>query len=242
MNRLLTVLWAIAAIAAVGQSYSSESAPAAAQPTATIGTKKPAVPPVIKPGDTVVVVQDGAKLVMGEEVRAVLPKGAKITVTGVQGDWIGGYVTIADKRLTGWVENRTVRMAEMNGSEAGQLPDCYDSNEAKGWKALAYRTATELPGFTFIEGYYVRITVQFQPNFPGINILSKKSWEFRNAKKPDQKFFLVVFEPVDGKAGHYFLGFATFADQASDVAVRLKGDTKWVSLARIPVEKSAEKQ
>jgi len=64
-----------------------------------------------KPGDTVLVAQDRTKLMLGEKVLAELPKGTKLEVTTVKGDWIGGKVDLAGKKEVGWVTRSSVNLS-----------------------------------------------------------------------------------------------------------------------------------
>jgi hypothetical protein len=59
----------------------------------------------IKPGDTVVVSEDGTKLMLGNESLGELPKGTKLEVVRLQGEWIGADVTLEGNKQTGWVKN-----------------------------------------------------------------------------------------------------------------------------------------
>lgn len=61
------------------------------------------VTPELKPGDTVVARQDGVRLLLGDKVVVELSKGARINVTAIQGDWIGGSVTLGSEQKRGWV-------------------------------------------------------------------------------------------------------------------------------------------
>lgn len=75
--------------------------------------------PRIQVGDVVVAAQ-GAHLMLGKEVRRVLQSGAKIQVTLLRDDWLGGYVTIDGQSLGGWVHVSEVRPATANSqSEPG---------------------------------------------------------------------------------------------------------------------------
>jgi len=64
----------------------------------------------IKPGDTVAVTKDQTPLKVQATVKTHLTKGTELTVSSVQGDWIGGSVVIGEKRLTGWVKRSSVQL------------------------------------------------------------------------------------------------------------------------------------
>ena len=64
----------------------------------------------IKPGDTVIVAQDGVKLMLGDKVVAEVRKGAEIKVTTIKGEWIGGQIEIVGKKETGWLKRSQVML------------------------------------------------------------------------------------------------------------------------------------
>lgn len=64
----------------------------------------------IKQGDTVAVLRDGTKLVLGEKILAEMPKGTKLSVTAVNTDWIGGETKFEGKTLRGWVSASEVAL------------------------------------------------------------------------------------------------------------------------------------
>ncbi len=64
----------------------------------------------IKPGDTVVVVQDKAQFKLGAKVLAELAKGTEFRVTSVEGEWIGGVITLDGKQEKGWVRRNAAML------------------------------------------------------------------------------------------------------------------------------------
>ena len=69
---------------------------------------------LLAPGAKMVVALDRTELRVGDEVRALLPRGSEFTITGVSGQWAGGYVVVNGEKRTGWVaSNRLVDRAQL---------------------------------------------------------------------------------------------------------------------------------
>ena len=62
-----------------------------------------AAKPAIQPGDTVVVTNDGAKVMAGDEVIAVLRAGSLVKVTNVKGKWVAVLVAVNGADKIGWL-------------------------------------------------------------------------------------------------------------------------------------------
>ena len=79
----------------------------------------------LRPGDKVIVSEEGAKLMMGKEVLAEFKKGATLQVTRVQGNWVGTKVLRGGKIISGWVSARsvtTVTASQTDGSDTVRIP------------------------------------------------------------------------------------------------------------------------
>ena len=76
--------------------------------------------PEIKPGDTVIVAEDGTKLMRGTEVVAELKKRTEIKVTQVKDDWIGGHLTANGEQPTGWIRRGHVHLVFPIGVETSK--------------------------------------------------------------------------------------------------------------------------
>lgn len=66
----------------------------------------PSSEPRFKPGDTVQVATEGARLMLGKEVIAELQQGQPIVVVEVQHPWIGTYVLSDNQKKIGWVRTK----------------------------------------------------------------------------------------------------------------------------------------
>jgi hypothetical protein len=86
----------------------------------------------IYPGDTVVVVKDGVELGVRDKAAAVLNVGAKIQVTEIRDNWIGGVATVDGKRHTGWVNRNEVKLDVQPAEEVNRIvvPDEPDAKAA----------------------------------------------------------------------------------------------------------------
>ena len=69
------------------------------QPQGSVGDARS----VLQAGDMVVVVNDGAKLMAGDTVTAVLKKGTEVRVAKVSGRWIAVDTVVNGARTIGWV-------------------------------------------------------------------------------------------------------------------------------------------
>jgi HEAT repeat protein len=69
----------------------------------------------IGPGSIVVVAQEGAKLKIGKEVVATLPRGAQLKVSAVRGDWLGVQADVNGSSKLGWVLRSLVAPASAKG-------------------------------------------------------------------------------------------------------------------------------
>ena len=65
--------------------------------------------PTIRPGDTVVVANDGAKLMAGDTVIAVLTRGTQVRVAKVSGRWVAVSAVVKGASTIGWVGITDVR-------------------------------------------------------------------------------------------------------------------------------------
>ena len=115
----------------------------------------------IKPGETLVVSEVGAKLMRGKEVLAELQKGTEITVIQVKGAWIGAHVKVDGKTRTGWlrVGQATRRVKESPPGPALHtppktkgdacpplvVPDKWRENGSATWSKCAQRAVNVSP-------------------------------------------------------------------------------------------------
>jgi hypothetical protein len=67
----------------------------------------------IAPGEVVVVIADGAEVMMGREVVKRLAAGTKIPVNRVDGDWIGTQIEVQGEQRGGWVKRSDVRLVKV---------------------------------------------------------------------------------------------------------------------------------
>jgi hypothetical protein len=96
---------------------SSQPAPQASTPTRRFSFE----PMAVEPGDTIVVVSDRAKLMVGDRVVATLERGQELTVSKVEGGWIGAWIELEGTKRGGWVwmdHTATTEMAAGRQSEA----------------------------------------------------------------------------------------------------------------------------
>jgi ankyrin repeat protein len=84
-------------VAAVGQDTKQQSG---RRPAAMIAGDAESA---IQPGDTVVVANEGAKLMAGDTVIAVLTKGTEVKVVKVSGRWIAVAAVVKGASTVGWV-------------------------------------------------------------------------------------------------------------------------------------------
>jgi len=75
---------------------------------ALVGVSLAADESSIRPGDTVIVTADRARLFVPGKAPAELPKHTKLEVTKLQSGWVGGYVSVKGKREAGWVKSSAV--------------------------------------------------------------------------------------------------------------------------------------
>jgi len=69
---------------------------------------EPTRSPLLKSGDLVVVAGENAKLMVGDRVLAAVPKGQRLTVSAVQGSWLGTSIQAGDQEISGWLQNSEV--------------------------------------------------------------------------------------------------------------------------------------
>ena len=82
--------------------------------------------PKIKPGDTVMVLKEGAALKVEDKNLADLPKNVRMAVSHVDGPWIGGTVDVGGKSRWGWVAKGNVAPAAVV-ENAGRQPWHYQA-------------------------------------------------------------------------------------------------------------------
>lgn len=103
----------------------------------------------IKPGDTAVVVSETAKLTVGDKVLVELPRGTRVNVTGIRGNWLGVAVMTGDTDQRGWVRSSEVAPLAPSRSETA---DASEAPAAPPTPALpeegAIRTWTAVDGRT----------------------------------------------------------------------------------------------
>lgn len=59
-------------------------------------------------GEVVVVAGENAKLMVGDRVLAAVPKGQRLTVSAVQGPWVGTSIQTGDQVISGWLRTGEV--------------------------------------------------------------------------------------------------------------------------------------
>lgn len=59
--------------------------------------------PAFNVGDTIVVTAAGANLKIGDRVIATVPRGQRITVSSVQGPWVGTNIERNGQQIGGWI-------------------------------------------------------------------------------------------------------------------------------------------
>jgi len=64
--------------------------------------------PLLKSGDAVVVAAGNAKLMVGERMIAAVPKGQRLTVSAVEGPWVGTSIQTGDQEISGWLRTGEV--------------------------------------------------------------------------------------------------------------------------------------
>jgi hypothetical protein len=67
-------------------------------------------------GDAAVVTDDNAKLMMGSDVVATVPRGTKFNVTKVIGGWLGASIEIDGHTAKGWVSNSNAALDSLASS------------------------------------------------------------------------------------------------------------------------------
>jgi hypothetical protein len=65
-------------------------------------------PAEVRPGDTIVILDDQAKLVVGNTVLGVLAKNEQLRVVQIERDWMGIFDQKRGKQIRGWVHVRHV--------------------------------------------------------------------------------------------------------------------------------------
>lgn len=100
----------IALLALAVLPVAAQSAAALEQPNQTA--------PVVRQGDEVIVGAQGAALMVGQDVLARLSGGQKLSVTAVQGTWLGTSAKIGNATLRGWVQSADVTQS---GASAPQV-------------------------------------------------------------------------------------------------------------------------
>jgi hypothetical protein len=94
--------------------YSSRPAsPIYAQPAPENAYRSFSLEPIgIRPGDTVAVRRENARLMLGPNVVGTAPAGLTFKVTKVVNGWLGAVVEINGQQHKGWIWNRDVQAAD----------------------------------------------------------------------------------------------------------------------------------
>ena len=117
------------------------------QPETVMGNTQSA----IQPGDTVVVANEGAKLMAGNTVITLLKAGTEMKVTKVSGKWIAVTVAVNGANTVGWVSiddlkplsTKPAPKADAVASPAGSVPDTRIHDAAKTGDMAAVRALLE---------------------------------------------------------------------------------------------------
>jgi hypothetical protein len=102
----------------------------------------------IKPGDTVVVIKDGAKLMVENRLVAQLKKGDKIKVSLVKDAWLFGNIIVDGSPQPGWIGSDNCSLDETGGPELREftvlaVADATYRRKYPNWKQrIARITAT----------------------------------------------------------------------------------------------------
>lgn len=75
----------------------------------------------IKAGAVVIVVADGAKLMVGDKVVTQVPKGTEFEISSVEGSWVGGSATLGGKTHVGWLEKSDLTSGNAQSQEDQSL-------------------------------------------------------------------------------------------------------------------------
>ncbi len=66
----------------------------------------------LQPGKVAVVAAEKANLMLGQKVIAILDRGARMEITAVEGNWIGGEVVVGRRKRYGWIQKRYLKEAQ----------------------------------------------------------------------------------------------------------------------------------
>jgi len=114
--------------------------------------------------------------------------------------------------------------------------DEYRTSDTGAWKAVEGYLGQSIGSLRFKDGFYVKIVLRFSGDYRGLRELSDDHWEVRGPDKSPIKTHFKGFVKSEGRDKVYQLGFATFEvpmEKAKELAVRLKGDSKWMPLSNI---------
>jgi hypothetical protein len=64
---------------------------------------EPTPSPLLKSGDAVVVAAENASLMVGDRAVAAVPKGQRLTVSAVEGPWVGTSIQTGGQEIGGWL-------------------------------------------------------------------------------------------------------------------------------------------
>jgi hypothetical protein len=134
------------------------------------------IEPKIKPGDTVMVLKEGAKLKVEDTVLAELKKDAQMTVTHVEDQWVGGGVALAGKRRWGWVQKSDVALAVVV-ENATQQPRHYQTRFSgdERWSEVLSLP----PGQPHVYRAPTRLVIRFQNAHRWITTVINPGEQFR---------------------------------------------------------------
>jgi hypothetical protein len=132
--------------------------------------------PKIQPGDTVMVLEEGAKLKVGDEILAELRKNVRITVTHVDDPWIGGNVVVDGKPRWGWVQKGAVAPA-VAVENAARQPWTYQARFSgdERWSDVL----TLPPGQSHVYLARTRLVVRFHKESRGMTTVINPGERFR---------------------------------------------------------------
>ncbi len=132
--------------------------------------------PKIKPGDTVLVLEDGAKLKVEDKILSDLRKNVQMTVTHVEDSWVGGNVALEGKSRWGWVPRSEVALAAVV-ENAAQQPWNYQARYSgdERWSDLLSLP----PGQPHVFLTPTRLVVRFQSDRRWITVVINPGERFR---------------------------------------------------------------
>lgn len=146
-------------------------------------------PGELRAGDVVSVSSRSTSLKVGADVQASLARGRKLTVSKVQGDWLGVGVVENGRKLSGWIPRTDVKF---ESEEPQVLPTLAGLTNGRFMPAAVLVQK----GKQFDDGLYAAADLAAQQgagDFAGkVQLLSKVAQQVAAASQPDEAVLTIV--------------------------------------------------